>query len=162
MLEAGGENAPLEAAGRGEPPGDASPRRPDFGPRTMHPTAGATLVAARGPLVAFNLELAPPASVADARRIAALIREGGAEGLPGVRAIGMRLGAEVSQVSMNLERPLDVPAAVALQAVRRHAEVSGAELVGLAPREALVGFPEDVPLRGFDPRRHLIENALRS
>ena len=62
---------------------------PDFGPPAPHPTAGATLVGARPPLVAFNLELMPPATVADARRIAGLIREGGAEGLPGVRAIGV-------------------------------------------------------------------------
>jgi glutamate formiminotransferase/glutamate formiminotransferase/formiminotetrahydrofolate cyclodeaminase len=142
--------------------GGQAGQRPDFGPPAMHSTAGATLVAARGPLVAFNLQLAPPATVADARRIAALIRDGAAEGLPGVRAIGMRLRGGVAQVSMNLERPMEVPAATALGAVRRHAEVSSAELVGLAPREALEGFPEDVPLQGFDPERHVIENALRS
>src|SRR5262249_54523959 len=50
---------------------------PDFGPRRAHQTAGATLVAARPPLVAFNIELAPPATLADARAIAARIREGG-------------------------------------------------------------------------------------
>jgi glutamate formiminotransferase / 5-formyltetrahydrofolate cyclo-ligase len=137
-------------------------QRPDFGPPAMHPTAGATLVAARGPLVAFNVQLAPPATVEDADAIAALVREGGAEGLPGVRAIGMRLSGGVGQVSMNLERPLEVPAAVALMAVRRHAEVSSAELVGLVPSAALEGFPEDVPLPGFDPACHVIENALRS
>jgi glutamate formiminotransferase/glutamate formiminotransferase/formiminotetrahydrofolate cyclodeaminase len=162
MLEASGElgGAP-GATGRDEPGGQAG-QRPDFGPQAMHSTAGATLVAARGPLVAFNLQLAPPATVADARRIAALIRDGGTEGLPGVRAIGMRLRGGVAQVSMNLERPLEVPAATALGAVRRHAAVSSAELVGLAPREALEGFPDDVPLQGFDPERHVIENALRS
>ncbi len=66
--------------------------RPDFGPLQAHPGAGATLVAAREPLVAFNLQLAHPATVEDARRIAALIREGGAEGLPG--AARDRGGAE--------------------------------------------------------------------
>jgi glutamate formiminotransferase/glutamate formiminotransferase/formiminotetrahydrofolate cyclodeaminase len=162
MLETSGEKGAAGVRGRGEPRGGAVGERPDFGPRAMHPTAGATLVAARGPLVAFNLQLAPPASLADARRIAALIRQGGAEGLPGVRAIGIGLSGGVAQVSMNLERPLAVPAARALEAVRRHAAVSSAELVGLAPREALEGFPEDVPLRGFDPGRHLIENALGS
>jgi glutamate formiminotransferase/glutamate formiminotransferase/formiminotetrahydrofolate cyclodeaminase len=141
---------------------EAGGQRPDFGPPAMHPTAGATLVAAREPLVAFNLQLAPPATVRDADAIAALVREGGAEGLPGVRAIAMRLSGGGAQVSMNLERPLEVPAAAALEAVRRHAQVSGAELVGLAPTAALEGFPEDVPLPGFDPARHLIENALRS
>ena len=56
---------------------------PDFGPRRLHPTAGAVLVAARPPLVAFNVELAPPATLEDAKAIAAMIREGGEEGLPG-------------------------------------------------------------------------------
>jgi glutamate formiminotransferase/glutamate formiminotransferase/formiminotetrahydrofolate cyclodeaminase len=161
MLETSGERGAAGDSGRGEPLRTGG-ERPDFGPQAMHPTAGATLVAARGPLVAFNLQLAPPASVADARRIAALVREGGAEGLPGVRAIGIGLSGGVAQVSMNLERPLEVPAARALEAVRTHAAVSSAELVGLAPREALEGFPEDVPLQGFDPGRHLIENALGS
>jgi glutamate formiminotransferase / 5-formyltetrahydrofolate cyclo-ligase len=134
--------------------------RPDFGPPRMHPTAGATLVAARAPLVAFNLLLEPPATLADARRIAALIREGGEQGLPGVRAIGVAVNGGAGQVSMNVERPLDVPLAVVLQAVRRLGAVAGAELVGLAPRAALEGFPPDVELHGFDPARHVIENAL--
>ena len=34
------------------------------------------------------------------------------------------------------------------------------ELVGLAPRAALDGFPKDVPLPGFDPARHVIENVV--
>lgn len=134
--------------------------RPDFGPARMHPTAGATLVAAREPLVAFNLQLSPPATVQDAREIAALVREGGAEGLPGVRAIGVGLSGGVAQVSMNIERPLDLSLAMVIEAVRRHAAVAGAELVGLAPRAALEGLPQDVPLPGFDPARHVIENAL--
>ncbi len=157
--------------------------RPDFGPNAMHPTTGATLVGARGPLVAFNLELAPPATVEDARRIAKLIREGGAEGLPGVRAIGVALrrgpaasaagaaGAETggggdpaeratAQVSMNVERSAETPLRTVVEAVRRHAEVACAELVGLAPAATMEGFPEDVPIPGFDPARHVIENAL--
>ena len=140
--------------------GSGGARRPDFGPARMHPTAGATLVAAREPLVAFNVQLAPPAAIERARAIAALVREGGAEGMPGVRAIGVQLGGALAQVSMNIERPLDVSLAAALEAVGRHARVDGAELVGLAPRAALEGFPEEVPLPGFDPARHLIENAL--
>ncbi len=134
--------------------------RPDFGPARLHPTAGATLVAAREPLVAFNLRLAVPATVADARVIAALIREGGAEGVSGVRAIGVALNGGVAQVSTNVERPLEVPLARVIEAVRKHAEVADVELVGLAPRAALEGFPEDVSLPGFDPVRHTIENAL--
>jgi glutamate formiminotransferase / 5-formyltetrahydrofolate cyclo-ligase len=132
---------------------------PDFGPHTMHPTAGAALVGARGPLVAFNLELAPPATVADARRIAGLIREGGAEGLPGVRALGLTV-RRGPQVSLNVERPAEVPLRTVVAAVRAHAEVACAELVGLAPVAAMEGFPEDLPMPAFDPARHVIENAL--
>ena len=134
--------------------------RPDFGPSRLHPTAGATLVAARAPLVAFNLQLAPPATIADARRIASLIREGGSAGLPGLRAIGVQLGDAVAQVSMNVERPFEVPLALVVERVRAHTAVAGAELVGLAPSAALAGFPDDVPLFDFDPSTHLIERAL--
>ncbi len=136
------------------------PLSPDFGPPRMHPSAGATLVAARPPLVAFNLQLAPPADLADARRIAALIRDGGSEGLPGVRAIGVALDGGLAQVSMNIERPFEVPLATVVQAVRRHVQLASAELVGLSPRAALEGFPAELPIPGFDPARHLIENAL--
>ncbi len=134
--------------------------RPDFGPPRLHPSAGATLVGARPPLVAFNLLLASPATVADARRIAALIREGGPEGLPGVRAMGVSLGGSVGQVSMNVERPFETPLAMVLERVRRHGDIASGELVGLAPEAALAGFPEDVPLPGFDPERQLLERTL--
>jgi glutamate formiminotransferase/glutamate formiminotransferase/formiminotetrahydrofolate cyclodeaminase len=134
---------------------------PDFGPRRAHPTAGATLLAARPPLVAFNLQLAAPATVDDARRLAARIREGGPDGLPGVRAIGIELAGPVAQVSMNIERPFEVPLAAIVEHVGRLAPVASAELVGLAPAAALEDFPADVPIVGFDAERHVIENALR-
>ncbi len=134
--------------------------RPDFGPSRMHPGAGATLVAARPPLVAFNVQLAPPATVAGARRIASLIREGGAEGLPGLRAIGLELGGGVAQVSMNIERPFELTLATAVAAVRRHAEVANAELVGLTPRAALQDFPDEVQFVGLNPEKQVIENIL--
>jgi len=49
-----------------------------------------------------------------------------------------------------------------VERVRAQAPIAEAELVGLAPASALEGLPADLPLRGFDPDRHLIENALRS
>jgi glutamate formiminotransferase len=151
-LRRGGVNALAERIRSGE-------LTPDFGPATPHPTAGAALVGARPPLVAFNLELMPPATVADARRIAGLIREGGADGLPGVRAIGVAL-ERGPQVSLNIERPTEVPLRTVVEAVQAHAVVACAELVGLAPAAALEGFPPDVPMPGFDPARHTIEKAL--
>jgi glutamate formiminotransferase / 5-formyltetrahydrofolate cyclo-ligase len=131
---------------------------PDFGPPAPHASAGAVLVAARPPLVAFNVTLAPPASVDDARRIAALIREGGAEGLPGVRALGLELTAQggVAQVSTNVEDHRAVALAEVVAAIGRHAPVAAAELVGLAPEAAFAGFPEDVPVSG----RRTVEEAL--
>jgi glutamate formiminotransferase / 5-formyltetrahydrofolate cyclo-ligase len=133
--------------------------RPDFGPPVPHPTAGVVLVAARPPLVAFNLELAPPATLADARAIAAAIREGGPEGLPGVRALGLELTAQggIVQVSTNVEDHRAVPLAQLVGAVARHATVSACELVGLAPARAFDGFPEEVPVR----RRRTVEEALQ-
>jgi hypothetical protein len=47
-----------------------------------------------------------------------------------------------------------------LEAVRRHAEVARAELVGLAPRAALAGLPADLAWRGGRPEARTLENAL--
>jgi glutamate formiminotransferase / 5-formyltetrahydrofolate cyclo-ligase len=133
---------------------------PDFGPPQAHPTAGASLVASRPPLIAFNLELAPPATLQDARRIAAAIREGGPGGLPGVRALGLELPSrgDAPQVSCNVEDHLAVPLARLVAAVRRHAAVAEAEVVGLPPAAAFEGFPDDLPVRG----RRTLEDALSS
>jgi glutamate formiminotransferase / 5-formyltetrahydrofolate cyclo-ligase len=131
--------------------------RPDFGPRRLHPGGGAVLVAARPPLVAFNVELAPPATVKDARAIAARIREGGPEGLKGVRAIGLWLDARgVAQVSTNVEDHRRTPLAQVVGAIARHATPSQAELVGLAPRAAFDGFPDELPVAN----RRTVEDAL--
>jgi len=92
--------------------------------------------------VAFNVEV--EASLEEAKRIAADIREGGPNGLPGLRALGLRAGS-VIQISTNIEDHTRVTAADVVAAVARHAPVSGGELVGLAPAAALAGL--EVPLR---------------
>jgi glutamate formiminotransferase/glutamate formiminotransferase/formiminotetrahydrofolate cyclodeaminase len=150
-LRRGGPAGLAERIGSGE-------LTPDFGPARAHPTAGAVLVSARPPLVAFNAKLAPPATIEDARRIAALIREGGEEGFPGVRAIGLELRqrGEVAQVSMNVEDHVAVPLAALVAAIERHSPVLETELVGLAPRAAFDGFPDDLVCRN----RATIEDAL--
>ncbi len=130
---------------------------PDFGPPHMHPRAGATLVAARPPLVAFNVELGPSATHDDAIAIASLIREGGDEGLIGVRAIGLWLESRgLAQVSTNVEDHRATPLSTVVAAIARHARPGAAELVGLAPAAAFEGFPADLPLRGYQT----IEDAL--
>jgi len=133
---------------------------PDFGPRRAHPSAGVVLAAVRPPLVAFNVDLVTD-DVEVAREIAAAVRESGG-GLPGVRAIGLFLPERGrAQVSTNVHDHLATPLAAVVEAVRARAEVAEAELVGLAPEAAFAGFPADVPLRAFDPDRHLLEKALR-
>jgi glutamate formiminotransferase len=149
-LRRGGPDALAARLGAGE-------LKPDFGPGKLDPRAGATLVAARPPLVAFNVELAPPATEADAKRIAGLIREGGPEGLPGIRAIGLWLAhRNCAQVSTNVEDYRRTSLAEVVAAIRRATPIAGAELVGLAPAEAFDGFPSDIEMRN----RRMIEDAL--
>jgi len=137
--------------------------RPDFGPELPHPTAGATLVTARPPLAAFNVEL-DSGDVEIARSVAAGLRETGG-GLAGVRAIGLLLSSGRAQVSTNIHDPLAVPLGAVVERVRELAAPLGArpveaELVGLIPQAALAGYPVDVPMRAFDPQQHVIEARL--
>lgn len=128
---------------------------PDYGPPELHPTAGATLVTARPPLVAFNVELAS-ADGELARRIAAELRESGG-GFPGLRAIGLVLEQSGrAQVSMNVHDHSAAPLAAIVERIQARAEVAEAELVGLAPAAALAGFPAQIPLRNA----RTIEDAL--
>ncbi len=136
----------------------ASELSPDFGPAMADSAKGFTLVGARPPLVAFNLELAAPATLADAKLIAAQLREGGEDGLPGLKAIGLELPgrAGVAQVSMNIEDHRALSLAEVVAAVGRRAVVAEAELVGLAPRASFDGFPDGLLCRN----RATLEDAL--
>lgn len=144
---------------------------PDFGPARLHPTAGAVAVGARGPLLAFNVNLESD-RVETARRIAAKIRESGG-GLPALRALGVRLGDHPgdpdgagprAQVSLNLLDFRRTSLRQAFAAVRREAEalgvgIAGSEIVGLPPAAALwPGIERDLLLPR--PPRSL-ETALR-
>lgn len=142
---------------------EAGELRPDHGPDAPHRTAGATLVTARPPLAAFNLELDSD-DLELARAIAAGLRESGG-GLPGVRAIGLPPASGRVQVSTNVHDPAAVPLAAVVERVRELAAPLGArpveaELIGLVPAAALVDYPEDVPIRGFDPGSRTIEARL--
>jgi glutamate formiminotransferase / 5-formyltetrahydrofolate cyclo-ligase len=106
---------------------------PAGGPAWPHPTAGATAVGARPPLVAYNMWLVEP-DLALARMIAAEVRS------PHVRALGLEVGGH-AQVSCNLIDPLDVGPADVYDDVARRAAVDRAELVGLVPDAVLAGVP---------------------
>lgn len=136
---------------------------PDFGPKLPHRTAGVTLVTARPPLAAFNVEL-DSGDLEIARAVAAGLRESGG-GPPGVRAIGLSLSSGRTQVSTNVHDPFAVPLGEIAERVRTLAEPLGArpieaEVIGLVPRAALAGFPGDLPIRDFDPMRRTIEVRL--
>jgi glutamate formiminotransferase / 5-formyltetrahydrofolate cyclo-ligase len=114
---------------------------PDAGPHRLHPTAGATLVAARPPLAAFNVYVDAPLETAKA--IAAQLRS------ETVKALGLRLErAGRTQVSTNIEDLTATTPGDVVRAVQRHARVTGAELVAPAPRTAFESFPAEVPLTG--------------
>ncbi|MGI8588604.1 MAG: glutamate formimidoyltransferase [Chloroflexia bacterium] len=117
-------------------------RKPDFGPARMHPTAGATAVGARPPLIAFNVNLATQ-NLSIAREIAKGVRESSG-GLVNVQAMGVDLAAQgIVQVSMNLLDYTRTPIHRAFEMVRVEAErhgvlISGSEIVGLVPIDALL------------------------
>lgn len=138
---------------------------PDFGPARPHPTAGVSVIGARLPLIAYNVELAS-GDIAVARSIARAVRESSG-GLPAVKAIGISLADRgIVQVSMNLTDYRRTSIAEAFDAVVREAsrhgvDVSASELIGLAPEDALTpAVAAHVKLRDFDPDRMVLERKL--
>jgi glutamate formiminotransferase len=117
-------------------------REPDFGPPRVHPTAGAVAIGARLPLIAFNVNLST-SDLKVAKAIAKAVR-GSSGGLVHVKALGMSLvERDQVQVSMNLVNYLQTPIHRALELVRVEASrygatVTGTELVGLVPVNALL------------------------
>jgi glutamate formiminotransferase / formiminotetrahydrofolate cyclodeaminase len=136
---------------------------PDFGPRRLHPTAGATAIGARPFLVAFNIYL-DTSDVAIAKEIARRIRSSGG-GLPAVQASGFEVEGK-AQVSMNLldidvTPPATVVAAVEAAAAERGARVLRSEIVGLIPERAVLGAGA-AALRSPDAPAHLLEAKIRA
>jgi glutamate formiminotransferase/formiminotetrahydrofolate cyclodeaminase len=114
-------------------------RQPDYGPAKMG-TAGATVIGARNPLIAFNVYLTTD-DVDVARKIAKAIRHSSG-GLRHVKALGLLVEGR-AQVSMNLTNFRETPIARVVETIRREAQRYGvgihhSELVGLIPQEALV------------------------
>jgi len=127
---------------------------PDFGPPRPHPSGGATVIGARPPLIAFNVNLATD-RIEAARAIAAAVRHSSG-GLPYVKALGLSLPHRgIVQVSMNLTNYEKTPIVRVFDAVRREAERQGttilnSEIVGLVPAAALTAsFEQVLQLAGF-------------
>ena len=117
-------------------------RAPDFGAAELHPTAGASVVGARAPLIAFNVNLGTP-DVNVAKKIATAVRESSG-GLKYVRAKGFALKDRgIVQVSMNMINYKGTPLFRAYELIKAEAErhgvpIIGSEIVGLVPLEAIV------------------------
>ncbi len=114
-------------------------RKPDFGPSKLG-AAGATVIGARNPLIAFNIYLTTD-DVSIAKKIAKAVRHSSG-GLRYVKGLGLLVDGR-AQISMNLTNFHDTPIARAVEFVRREAQRYGvaihhSELVGLIPQEALV------------------------
>lgn len=162
----------LEDVRRGEYEGlksaiETDPERaPDFGPSRLGP-AGATVIGARRPLIAYNVYL-DTGDVEVARKVARSIRYSSG-GFRYLKALGMLVGGR-AQVSMNFTDFTSTPLARVIEAIRREAARHGvavhhSELVGLIPQAALIDAAHwYLQLDSFDARQVLetrLYQALR-
>jgi glutamate formiminotransferase len=138
---------------------------PDFGPAEPHPTGGATVIGARMPLIAYNINLATD-RLDVAKKIAAAVRMS-TGGLRFVKAMGLPLDdRRIVQVSMNLTNYEKTPIFRVFELVKREAARYGvnvleSEIVGLIPQAALLQAAEYyLQIEGFSPRQ-VLENTLR-
>jgi len=139
---------------------------PDFGPAAPHPSAGATVVGARMPLIAYNINLATN-RLDVAKKIAAGIRHSSG-GYRYVKAMGIMLeGRGIVQVSMNLTNYEKTPIFRVFETVKREAarygvQVLESEIVGLVPSAALNAAAEFyLQIEGFKADQ-VLENKLRN
>src|SRR5205085_1060061 len=139
-------------------------RKPDFGEPRIHPTAGATVVGARKPLIAYNINL-NSSDVSIAKEIAKRVRFSSG-GLPYVKAMGVLLkDRNQAQVSMNLTDFEQTPVELVFETVRGEADrygvtVAGSEVVGLIPEKAVEqAFEFYLRVENFKPEM-ILENRL--
>jgi len=138
--------------------------KPDFGPGTPHPSGGATVVGARAPLIAYNINLGT-ADLAVADRIAKAIRHLSG-GYRFVKAMGVKLEARGQvQVSINMTNYEKTPLHRVFETVRSEAErhgvpVVGSEIVGLVPNAALLAAASHYLRLEADPGPQVLEHKL--
>jgi len=139
-------------------------RDPDFGPKKIHPTAGAVAVGAREFLVAYNINLGT-SDLSIAKTIAKSIRLSGG-GLKYVKAMGFEIKDRgIVQVSINMVNYKGTPLFRVFEMVKSEAErygvpVIGSEIVGVVPVDALIDCAEFyLRLESFQ-REQVFENRL--
>ena len=139
--------------------------QPDFGPAQPHPSAGASVIGARMPLIAYNINLNTD-RLDVAKKIAAAIRHSSG-GLRYVKAMGVKVeDRNLAQVSMNLTNYEKTPIFRVFELVKREAERYGiaileSEIVGLVPSAALVSSAEFYLQLGRFSAAQVLENKLR-
>ena len=160
----------LEDIRRGEFEGLAAKMRkpewaPDFGPAQPHESAGASVIGARMPLIAYNINLNTD-RLDVAKKIASAIRHSSG-GLRYVKAMGVMLeDRKLAQVSMNLTNYQKTPIFRVFEMVKREAARYGvgileSEIVGLVPSAALLGTAEYyLQIEGFSEAQ-VLEKKLR-
>ena len=138
---------------------------PDFGGRTIHPTAGTVAVGCRMPLVAYNINLNTP-DIKIASTIAKTIRQSNG-GLACVKALGVMLeDRNIAQVSINMTNLHKTPLYRVVELVKAEAKrwgvgVVGTEIVGLTPKHALIDTAEYyLQIENFDGEKQVLENYL--
>jgi glutamate formiminotransferase / 5-formyltetrahydrofolate cyclo-ligase len=139
---------------------------PDYGPAAPHPSAGASVIGARMPLIAYNINLNTD-RLDVAKKIAAAIRHSSG-GLRFVKAMGVKLDdRNLAQVSINLTNYQKTPMFRVFEMVKREAARYGvgvleSEIIGLVPAAALVSSAEFyLQLERFGDVQ-ILENKLRS
>lgn len=138
---------------------------PDFGGRTIHPTAGTVAVGCRMPLVAYNINL-NTSDIKIASTIAKTIRQANG-GLACVKALGVMLeDRNIAQVSINMTNLHKTPLYRVVELVKAEAKrwgvtVVGTEVVGLTPMHALIDAAEYyLQIENFDGEKQVLENYL--
>ena len=143
---------------------DESDRRPDEGTAKVHPSAGATAVGARIPLIAYNVNLRTT-DLAVAKDIARTIRASSG-GLPNVKALGFELADRgLVQVSMNLTdyrvtNMWKVFTVIREEARKRGVEVEASEIVGTVPLAAAVGVIKDAMIEPAFGMNQILEKRV--
>ncbi|MFQ6032551.1 MAG: cyclodeaminase/cyclohydrolase family protein, partial [Candidatus Zixiibacteriota bacterium] len=134
------------------------------GPSRIHPTAGATAIGARMPLIAFNVYLGTP-YVGIAKKIAKAIRFSGG-GLRFCKALGFEIKERgLAQISMNLVNYRKTPIFRVFEMIKAEAERYGvpiisSEIVGLTPQDALLAVADYyLKLENFK-KEQVLENKL--
>jgi glutamate formiminotransferase/formiminotetrahydrofolate cyclodeaminase len=143
-----------------------SERDPDFGPRAIHPSAGAVAIGARPFLVAYNVYLGDADNLSLAKKLAKGVRASSG-GFPHVKGLGLEVDGQ-AQVSMNLvdteATPLHVPFDfIAAEATAAGGSVTWSEIVGLVPERVLFDSAKHyLKLREFTSEQVLERQVARA